>query len=354
MNAENRNIILDDFPVYSSPLVSVIVPTFNRQETLRRTIASLLSQSYSNFEIIVVNDAGESVDELIHSFNTEKLILATHESNRGLPSARNTAINLSRGKYIAYLDDDDIFYPEHLQALVSTLERSISKVAYTDAMMDILKTVDGRLQTVDKQMAYSYDFSRDLFLISNYIPVLCIMHEKSCLDRVGLFDESLTSHEDWELWIRMSQEYDFEHIKRSTCEFVLSMDENKFNRRQDEMFESLMTVYGKTSNLVANRPDLMSRRLEYMNSYKKNVKIHKNSKANRNTDNPLFNSILGVSLSQIIYKDEEMANRVARINGYIIKKKFDLAEKIIEREMKFISQSEEILKRLHWEKLDSL
>ncbi len=353
MNLEKTKINLDEFPISTSPLVSVIVPTFNRPDSLPRTITSILNQSYKNFEIIVVNDAGVSVDALIRSFNSEKITLAVHESNSGLPSTRNTAINLSRGKYIAYLDDDDIFYPEHLQVLVSTLERSNSKVAYSDAIMDVLETVNGKLQSVGKDLAYSYEFSRDLFLITNYIPVLCIMHEKSCLEKVGMFDESLTSHEDWELWIRMSQKYDFEHIEKSTCEFVLARDEEKFNRRHDAMFESLMTVYGKTSDLVANHPDLMSRRLTYMNRYKERVEVDRKSKRKFEVDNPLFNSILGVSLSQIIYKDEEMASRVARINGYIIKKKFDLAEKIIEREMDSIAESDEILKRLHKEKLAS-
>lgn len=202
------------------PLVSVIVPTFNRPDRLVEALRSILQQTYPNFEIIVVNDAGTEVENLVSSLNSSgKITYIKHGRNRGLAAARNTGIKLSKGTYIAYLDDDDLYYPDHLETLVRFLKGSPYKVAYTDAHRAYQKRVNGRYAVVTKDIPYSFDFDYDRILVDNFVPVLCFMHEKSCLDEVGYFDEDLTTQEDWDLWIRLSRKFKFAHIKKVTCEF---------------------------------------------------------------------------------------------------------------------------------------
>lgn len=216
-----------------TPLVSVIIPTYNRPDTLRKAIQSIINQTIQNFEIIVVNDAGVDVEHVVKSFHSVKISLISHANNKGLAAARNTGIRAARGKYISYLDDDDIYYPTHLETLVEFLKIADEKVAYTDAHRAHKKSGDGRYVTVFKDVPYSCDFDPVRLLYENYIPVLCVMHERACISEVGLFDETLRAHEDWDLWMRMSRNYTFKHIKKTTCEFSWREDKTSLTFHQD-------------------------------------------------------------------------------------------------------------------------
>jgi len=208
-----------------APMVSVIVPTYNRPDTLLDALRSILNQTYQDFEIIVVNDAGSDVENIVRFLDKDdRITYIRHGSNRNLAAARNTGIMVARGKYIAYLDDDDLYRPDHLQTLVTFLEQSKCKVAYTDAYRAHQERRDGRYVVTKRDIPYSFDFDHDRILVHNFVPVLCFMHERACLNAVGFFDESLTTHEDWELWIRLSRRFQFAHIKKVTCEFASRID----------------------------------------------------------------------------------------------------------------------------------
>ena len=210
----------------NSPIVTVIIPTYNRPEMLKDALMSVLSQTYNNFEIIVVNDAGKDIAEVIDSLNSEgKIIYLQHKENRGLPAARNTGLKTAKGRYIAYLDDDDIYYPDHLETLVSFLKTEQDyKVAYTDSNYVFQEWITDRYVTLSKKVLYSQDFDRQRLLVSNYMPVLNVMHRKDLVDKAGLFDEKLGAHEDWDMWLRFSQQCDFYHIKKITAEVRFRTD----------------------------------------------------------------------------------------------------------------------------------
>ena len=161
----------------------------------------------------------ENIVALLNS--RQNITYVRHGRNRGLAAARNTGIKLARGKYLAYLDDDDLFYPHHLETLVTFLETSDYRVAYTDALRALQVKQHGRYATVERNLIYSHDFDADRLIVENQFPVLCLMHEKACLDQAGLFDESLTTHEDWDLWIRLSFHDKFFHIKKITLRVFL-------------------------------------------------------------------------------------------------------------------------------------
>lgn len=207
-----------------APLVSVIVPTHNRPDMLAVTLQSILNQSFRDFEIIVINDAGQDVSAVIGRCNAPNIRYLSHERNQGLAAARNTALKAAKGSYIAYLDDDDIYYPNHLQTLVAFLENSDYNVAYTDACRISQRKEGDVYRTVSTEYPYSEDFDADRMLSENYIPVLCIMHRASCLQESGLFDETLNRHEDWDLWIRISRAHPFAHIKNVTCAYTNRLD----------------------------------------------------------------------------------------------------------------------------------
>ena len=239
------------------PKVSVIVPTHNRVEGLCEAIQSIQNQSFQDFEIIVVNDAGDDVTAVINSFDDKRIRYFVHKKNKGLAAARNTGLKKSRGKYIAYLDDDDIYYFNHLETLVNQLEYSGYRVAYSVANRAHQQKQNDYYVITHRDIPYAYDFSYDRMLISNYIPVLCIMHERRCLKSSGLFDESLNSHEDWDLWIRMGREYPFLHLSKVTCEFRWREDGTSMtSERLSNYLETMVTIHGKYSDWVAGRNDI--------------------------------------------------------------------------------------------------
>lgn len=229
------------------PLVSVIVPTYNRPDQLTATLESILAQTYKPVEIIVVNDGGTDVEPTISSLNRNHTITyVRHGENRGLAAARNTGIKIARGKYIAYLDDDDLFYPRHVYTLVRFLESGKYEVAYTDAHRAHQEKKNGKYTVTKRDVPYSFDFDYDRILTTNFIPVLCFMHRRSCVEETGLFDESLKRLEDWDMWIRMSRKFKFAHIKDLTCEFSWRTDGTTMSSRQMEEFvEARRRIAGK-------------------------------------------------------------------------------------------------------------
>lgn len=189
-----------------SSLVSVIVPTYNRPELLARALESIAAQTYPNVEAVVVNDGGENVRDIVAGFDFVRN--RWHFVNAGLPSARNTGLEEAQGDLIAYLDDDDWFYPQHVATLVQALSEG-HRAAYTDA--DVVHP------GAAPRLYMSNDYSRADLRRNNLFPVCCVMHERKLIDQVGGFDPALPSHEDWDLWIRMSAVTYFHHVAEVTC-----------------------------------------------------------------------------------------------------------------------------------------
>lgn len=209
-----------------TPLVSVIIPTYNRPHLLSEALKSVLNQTFSNFEAIIINDAGEDVQELVNSFRDDRIIYLKHSKNRGLPATRNSGIRIARGKYIAYLDDDDIYYPQHLEILLLGLQNSTFKFAYSDTDFLYKRIENGQLITYAKKPHISPPYSPEEIVIENQLCYLCVVHEKACFEAVGLFDESLNWAEDWDMWIRLSAKYPFLHIPIATTGYSYVIDGN--------------------------------------------------------------------------------------------------------------------------------
>jgi len=221
-------------------------------------------------EIIVVNDAGIDVKEIIDSLNRKGNILyAAHPGNRGIAAARNTGIGMATGKYVAYLDDDDVYYPEHIETLVSALENSDYKVAYTDANRGHQRALNGRHAVTRRDVPYSSEFDYDRILVQNFIPTLCILHEKSCLEDTGRFDESLPVLEDWDLWIRLSRKYPFRHVRKVTCEFAWKMAGGTLTSSKRAMFrQTVEVIFAKHRDLAKEKPRVQKAQRNYLRGMK--------------------------------------------------------------------------------------
>ena len=246
-------------PATQPPAVSVIIPTFNRPDQLHKALASLKAQTFRNFEVLVINDGGIDVGPILKVFGDKLTIeYIRHATNLDRSAARNSGLRAARGKYVAYLDDDDIFYPDHLETLVTFLEGSPYKVAYTDAYRAQQEKENGEYVVRKRDVPYSVDFDYDGILVGNFIPVLCVMHERSCLAQVGLFDETLTSHEDWDLWIRLSRRFEFAHIRKVTAEFAWRSDGSTTTSGMGKDFlRTAEIIYQKCREYTKDKPHIL-------------------------------------------------------------------------------------------------
>lgn len=245
-----------------SPLVSIVLITYNRPELLETAIGSVIDQTYENFELIVINDGGTDVLDIINKFRDPRILYLNEPDNAGPGGARNKGLGKAHGEYIAYLDDDDIYYPTHLETLIQVIGTSQTQVAYTDSfLVSIMKEGDRWLRK-KKELTYSEDFDRNILFADNYIPIICMMHDANLIPEIGGFDEDLRYLEDWDLWIRMAIRCDFKHVKEITCEVSRWMDGSRATAdRQKAVVEITKTINDKHEGLVYKARDLVNRDL---------------------------------------------------------------------------------------------
>jgi glycosyltransferase involved in cell wall biosynthesis len=194
------------------PLISVIIPAYNAEKTILRTIESVLSQTYSNFELIVINDGStDDTLNLITKIKDNRLKIHSFE-NAGLPSARNRGIKLSSGEFISFIDADDLWSPDKLESQLQALQSKLSAaVAYS---WTLLIDDKGHLLKVLDPIYYEGDVYRELLIGCFITSGSNVLIRKKCIEKVGLFDPSLKSAADWEYWIRLGKSWPFALVPR--------------------------------------------------------------------------------------------------------------------------------------------
>lgn len=180
------------------PLVSAIIPTYKRPKLVTRAIRSVLNQTVQDIEIIVVDDASpDDTETAVLSVGSSRVRYIRHESNRGLPASRNTGIHAARGKFIAFLDDDDEWLPEKTAKQLRYIqEKDVDAVVGMSLINGTVPTESHphRLITVADLRKGNRWGSCSLFVKAQVI-------------REILFDESLTVGEEWDTYIRLTKKY---------------------------------------------------------------------------------------------------------------------------------------------------
>lgn len=203
-SAVKRNLTSLDLPD-QLPLVSVVLPTKDRAATLPAAIDSVLSQTYPHLELIVVDDGSQdATHELLERYarDDDRLVVIEHERPGGVAAARNAALQRATGKYIAYLDSDNTWFPDFVEFMVRHLESSDDRAAYA---VSVLAEEGGK----ERLLYRGQPFDREHLRERNYIDCIVLVHERTLLDDTGGFDESLRRNVDWELMIRLAELTDF-------------------------------------------------------------------------------------------------------------------------------------------------
>lgn len=184
--------------------VSVIIPTFNRADKVVRAVSSVLVQTFSDYEIIVVDDGSNDRTALSLQQFGEKIKLITHSENKGVSASRNTGIRTAKSNLIALLDSDDHWLSEKLKVQVEFFKENPDAVACQTGEIWVRnnRRVNPRKKHI-KPSGNIFEPSLKLCLVSPS----AVMLKRSLLDEVGLFDEELPVCEDYDLWLRISCRY---------------------------------------------------------------------------------------------------------------------------------------------------
>lgn len=203
-----------------SPLVTVVIPTFNRPTLLKDALTSLITQTYQNWEAIVVNDGGENIQaQILAVGNDSRIFSITHWKSFGQSTARNVALRAAKGQIICYLDDDDKFLPHHIQGIVSEFQSSPCPFIYTGAIKITEQIIGEQRLEVDRiGIEDKLKTPHEKLFAWNFIPLPTWAHRRECLNHVGFFDDSMTSHEDWDFLLRFAELWPLRHLDQESVE----------------------------------------------------------------------------------------------------------------------------------------
>jgi glycosyltransferase involved in cell wall biosynthesis len=192
------------------PKVSVVIPTFNYAQYVTYAVQSVLNQSVSDFEIILVDDGStDNTQAVLAPFQPH--IRYIYQDNRGLAAARNTGIRAAAGEYIAFLDSDDWWLPTKLERQVALLDRRDELgLVYCDFCWQYDET--GTVVRSPQRGWFRSGFVFADLLVQNFIQTPTPIVRSQVFNAVGLFDESLPAREDWDMWLRIAARFEIAFV----------------------------------------------------------------------------------------------------------------------------------------------
>lgn len=190
-------------------MVSVIIPTYNRAGIIKKSIDSVLSQTYDDLELIIVDDGStDETKELISSYKDNRIKYYSYMSNKGVVYARNYGMKMASGDYIAFQDSDDIWHKDKLEKQIKAMEKDDS-VGFCYSRMQY--TLDSNSRIVLPQYDVEVNsMSGDIFgklLYDNLVACPCLIMKKECYDKIGGYDAQFTALEDYDYALRLAKEY---------------------------------------------------------------------------------------------------------------------------------------------------
>lgn len=236
------------------PLISVIMPSFNKATYIRDSIEAVLNQSISDLELLITDDcSSDGSREIIESFRTKdrRVVAIYNTKNYGVSNARNSSINNCSGKYIAFCDADDIWEKDKTKIQIEFLQ---SIIGYDVVFCDSVIINEKGIPTGEKFSSIhrkEKDFGQNIFLelcISNFINTPTILFRRECLKKVGMFNEKFRYNEDWLYWITLARHFRFLYIDMPLVRYRVhsnstSIDWIGYNMQRIEACELIMDSF---------------------------------------------------------------------------------------------------------------
>lgn len=245
------------------PKVSIVIPVYNGANYLRQAIESALGQTYENIEIIVVNDGSNDLgatEEIALSFGEK--IRYFSKPNGGVASALNKAIKEMSGEYFSWLSHDDLYYPEKIAYQINAASEEPNKktIFYGDFAVfsdDANSVTESQIQGVPPEHFRYY------LTIKNELHGCTLLIPKTAFDDCGLFDESLRTTQDYDLWFRMACEYRFIHLPKLLVKARHHAEQGSVKMNQialrecDVLLENFINNLNKSEIIVSTKSSII-------------------------------------------------------------------------------------------------
>ena len=195
------------------PKVSVIIPTHNRSEMLKKAIDSVLSQTFKDFEINIVDDNSHDNTELtVSKYKDNRINYVFNKGKNGPSVSRNKGIAMASSEYVAFLDDDDEWLPEKLEKQIAILDSCTKDVCgiYSNRLM--INKLNGETYSENPGVGKLRGNLLYQLMIKNPIHTSTLVVRRECFEKIGYFDETMQYMEDRDLFIRLSMNWDIEYL----------------------------------------------------------------------------------------------------------------------------------------------
>ena len=230
-------------------LVSIITATFNRIKYLPDTIESVLKQTHDNFEYHIIDDGStDNTCEVIRKYqNDSRIHYHAFHINRGQSVVKNVGIMHSTGKYICFIDSDNLWMPDKLESQLKVFEkRQDVDIVYGDALC-----IDefGEILPIPNMKRYSGKITERL-LMDNFVSFNTAMIRRECFNKMGRLDESLERSPDYELWLRFSTVFKFYYCSKVLAKYRIWEDQLSSNK--NERFAAIEMILSRFLNSILN------------------------------------------------------------------------------------------------------
>lgn len=236
--------------VSEGPVVSVLVRTVARPAILRECLTSLRNQTYRRFEVLVVEDGPNVSEEMIRrEFPDLELRYYSTGVKAGRCRAANIALEQARGEYLNFLDDDDLFYGDHLETLVR------EAMEHPEIQLHYASSIEVKTEYISQEPLKYREHKRIIFPVKefdlprmtheNLLPIQAALFSRQLLGKTGGLDETLDVLEDWDFWLRCSFETPFGYVDKSTSLFRTPCDRKKIRSRNKELDDAKQTILDK-------------------------------------------------------------------------------------------------------------
>ena len=200
--------------------LAVVVRTRNRPELLKEALGSLAAQTARPEQVVVVNDGGASPRAIAGAYSSSFEVTVDESAARqGRSTAANRGVAASRSELVAFLDDDDLCYPDHVERLLRAARSGPEPAVYSDAVTAVYARKGEVWEARSRTLQYSLDFDPEYLLLANYIPLHTLLMPRGLFEKVGGFDAGIEYSEDWDFLIRLSFQTSFRHLRAVTCEY---------------------------------------------------------------------------------------------------------------------------------------
>lgn len=239
--------------------VSVIIPTYNSEKYLKKAVDSVLSQTYQDLELIIVDDGSvDNTRKLVESINDSR-IKYIYQENAGPSAARNNGIINSTGDYIAFLDADDIWPFDKIEKQVNIINKYNDLALVHCGLEFILEGENIRYFKKFKNYSKNVLLKKLLIDYDNVIPYpSSVLLKKSLLNETGLFDTSIVCGEDWDLWIRLAQKGNFYCINELTVIKYTPISSITSTIKLEKTESDHITTLNKFFNNLDNSKELLN------------------------------------------------------------------------------------------------